>query len=133
MRGLPKYLVFVLLTWCAACGPSAVDDAEASDSTTLALISSGNLVGVARGCAGRLDDIDAFGIAEEQPELLVALHPTLGSPVCVDTFEALEAALANRPVMADRLWQGYLTSLHDLASTIEPELLTDPRSTSIDE
>ncbi len=133
MRRSSQYLVIALLTWCSACGPSADDGVDTSDAkTTLTLIEGGSLLGVARGCAGRLTDIDAFGISQDHPEFLVALHPTLGSPVCVDTFEAIEAALADRPVMADRLWRGYLTGLQDLASTIGPDIADAPTPSTAD-
>ncbi len=125
MRGFRYSLIVAALSWCSACGSAADETVEQGDPMTVTLIGQSDLAGVARGCAGRLAEIEAFGVLEERPEFLVALRPDLHSPVCVDTFDAIEAELASRPAAADRLWHGYLTSLQELGSSLGPTRLDE--------
>ncbi len=74
------------------------------------------------GCTGELTANAEFGIADGAPDLVVVFDES-GSPVCVDTFSAVEAELSDRDAEAsEALWLDYIAAL-------EVEPLTTNEST----
>jgi hypothetical protein len=70
------------------------------------------------GCEGRLGASDLrWGVASGAPELVVALIE--GTPICVDTYSAIESELAaiDSPAL-DGLWAGYVTTLQELEPNV---------------
>jgi hypothetical protein len=70
------------------------------------------------GCEGRLGGTDLrWGVASGAPELVVALID--GTPICVDTYSAIESELAaiDSPAL-DGLWAGYVTTLQELEPNV---------------
>ena len=78
------------------------------------------------GCEGRIDEIVEFGIAEEAPELVVAIDRNgIGERiVCVDSYSAVESELQEMGSdEIDALWLGYVASLQE----VEPLSAENPQ------
>lgn len=82
------------------------------------------------GCEGRLLDVQSFGVAEGQPELIVALSS--GELACVDTYSAVESELVELGSgRVDGLWLGYVATLQDMEVLDAPDVPGQTRSTRL--
>jgi len=102
---------------CATDGPGTAGRAETLDvagAEALPSVARHDWSAAPAGCEGRLADAVSFGVAEGEPELVVALDEN-HSALCVDTYPALESELTEAGLMdeADRLWLGYLATLQN--------------------
>lgn len=81
------------------------------------------------GCEGRLLDVQSFGVAEGQPELIVALT-SRSDLACVDTYSAVESELVELGSgRVDALWLGYVATLQDMEVLEAPDVEGQTRST----
>ena len=81
------------------------------------------------GCEGRLVDVQSFGVAEGQPELIVALT-SRSELACVDTYSAVESELVELGSgRVDGLWLGYVATLQDMEVLDAPDVQGQTRST----
>ena len=79
------------------------------------------------GCEGLLSNVQEYGIAEGQPELVVGMDLDRDI-VCVDSYASIESELAMRSSDdVDALWLGYVAALQLLEahSGMEPEPQTN--------
>ncbi|NOY93835.1 MAG: hypothetical protein GXP55_21850 [Deltaproteobacteria bacterium] len=126
-------LPLVLLLSAMGCAAEAPDTAGRFDSLDVAnaealpTIPHDAWVTAPAGCEGRNLEAAGFGVAEGEPDLVVALDPS-GAIICADTYPALESELTDSELTdeADRLWLGYLATLQD------PELSNVARREAID-
>lgn len=116
----PLGLALLTAVGCAGSGEDYGSTAASSyapsygESATLPTIERARWEIAAPGCEGLLPDVASFGIAESQPELIVALDMT-GEMLCVDTYSAVESELVEiGSGRADSLWLGYVATLQDM-------------------
>ncbi len=122
-------LLIASLSGCAGVAdsaPSAEGDALL-EAEPLPIVDSNEWSEAQAGCEGALGPSVRFGIAAEAPELVVALDEA-GSPICVDSFPAVEAELAAVGLDPDTLWMGYLAALQDAPLGLPSELNDSPDS-----
>ncbi len=113
-------LPLILLLSAMGCAGEAPDTAGRFDSLDVAnaealpTIPHDAWVTAPAGCEGRNLEAAGFGVAEGEPDLVVALDPS-GAIICADTYPALESELTDSELTdeADRLWLGYLATLQD--------------------
>ena len=102
---------------CAGESPATAGQSETLDvanAEVLPTIQHDTWASAPAGCEGRINEVGDFGVAEGEPELVVALDVN-GTILCVDTYPALESELTDSSLSdeADRLWLGYLATLQN--------------------
>jgi len=118
MRGVDKIAAFLLgalvAIGCAGPGEDPVGASEAliaEAALPLPVIEQSLWEATPAGCEGQLGHATEFGIAEAQPELVVAFDE-MRVPLCVDTYSAIESELQIvDSELSESLWLGYMTSL----------------------
>jgi hypothetical protein len=110
-----------------ACG----DASEPADSTSdmdvnpLPLVAQSDWQPAQDTCEGMMSGAVEYGVAEGEPDLLVAIGPR--GVVCVDTFLVFENELGPDSLAMERIWLRYMATLQELG----PELAGDQRDASI--
>ncbi|MCA9529340.1 MAG: hypothetical protein KC543_04310 [Myxococcales bacterium] len=110
-------LSLALLVGAVGCTSAAStaggdDGIRAKDAAPLPVVSRAVWDDAPAGCEGKLTDATTLGIAQGEPELVVALAGK--AVVCVDTYSAVEAELEALGLDVNRLWLGYMSSLQEL-------------------
>lgn len=109
----------------AACG-DAGDTAGAGaglgtdvDVTPLPVVARSDWDSAQQTCEGMMSGAVEYGVADGEPDLLVAIGRD--GVVCVDTFLVFENELGPDSPVMHRLWLRYMTTLQELG----PELASD--------
>lgn len=109
---------WIALGCLAVFGCSSAAEVETAPSGTLAVTSATQWQGLQEGCSvAELNESD-LTLAEGRPEFLVAVDPLTQSPLCFETFDAIEMKLADSPSRVDALWVRYEASLQELGSSL---------------
>lgn len=117
LLSLPLATVLLLSVGCAGEGPSTagrLETLDVADAAALPSVARPVWTATPAGCEGMLPQASGFGVADGEPELVVALD-ALGAALCVDTYPALESELLDQGMLdeADQLWLGYLATLQE--------------------
>ncbi len=109
----------------AACGDASdtgrgISD-DSVDVTSLPLVDVADWGPAEHRCEGLLSGAVEYGVAEGQPDLLVAIGPR--GVLCVDTFLVFENELGPDSADMHRIWLRYMAALQELG----PELGTAQR------
>lgn len=88
---------------------------DVSEATPLPSVPQELWADAPAGCEGRLTADAEFGVADGEPELVVAMD-AYSFTICIDTYPAVEAELGviGEDHGIDRLWLGYLAALQEL-------------------
>ncbi len=111
-----------------ACGDASEPGDTASaemDVNPLPLVAQSDWQPAQDTCEGMMSGAVEYGVAEGEPDLLVAIGPR--GVVCVDTFLVFENELGANSLEMDRIWLRYMATLQELG----PELAGDQRDASI--
>ena len=111
-----------------ACGDASEPGDTASaemDVNPLPLVAQSDWQPAQDTCEGMMSGAVEYGVAEGEPDLLVAIVPR--GVVCVDTFLVFENELGANSLEMDRIWLRYMATLQELG----PELAGDQRDASI--
>jgi hypothetical protein len=109
---------------CGDAGETAGSGADV-DVTPLPIVARSDWDGAQQTCEGMMSGAVDYGVADGEPDLLVALGPR--GVVCVDTFLVFENELGPDSLVMHRLWLRYMATLQELG----PELATDQRDASL--
>src|SRR5690349_4346398 len=117
MKTMIRILFVSIAVGLTGCYGAADEGAAGStigltDVSPLPLVSRAAWTAAAAGCEDRLDGVDAFGVADGEPGLVVALSAE-GDSICTDALEAVDLELRERGqgVVADDLCARYLVVL----------------------
>lgn len=111
-----------------ACGDASEpgDTAAAEmDVNPLPLVAQSDWQPAQDTCEGMMSGAVEYGVAEGEPDLLVAIGPR--GVVCVDTFLVFENELGPDSLVMHRIWLRYMATLQELG----PELADNQRDASI--
>lgn len=106
------------LAACGDAGDSGVPEADV-DVNPLPVVARSDWDGALQSCEGMMSGAVEYGVADGQPDLLVAIGSR--GVVCVDTFPVFENELGADSLVMHRLWLRYMATLQELG----PELAID--------
>lgn len=110
---------------CGDASEAADQSASEMDVTPLPLVAQSDWQPAQDTCEGMMSGAVEYGVAEGEPDLLVAIGPR--GVVCVDTFLVFENELGPDSLAMERIWLRYMATLQELG----PELAGDQRDASL--
>lgn len=115
----------LLLVACGDASEPGDTAAAEMDVNPLPLVAQSDWQPAQDTCEGMMSGAVEYGVAEGEPDLLVAIGPR--GVVCVDTFLVFENELGPDSLVMHRIWLRYMATLQELG----PELADDQRDASI--
>lgn len=115
----------LLLVACGDASEPGDTAAAEMDVNPLPLVAQSDWQPAQDTCEGMMSGAVEYGVAEGEPDLLVAIGPR--GVVCVDTFLVFENELGPDSLVMHRIWLRYMATLQELG----PELAGDQRDASI--
>ncbi|MCA9575443.1 MAG: hypothetical protein R3B40_00690 [Polyangiales bacterium] len=106
------------LAACGDAGEGASADIDV-DVNPLPVVARSDWDAAQQTCEGMMSGAVEYGVADGQPDLLVAIGSR--GVVCVDTFPVFENELGADSLVMHRLWLRYMATLQELG----PELAID--------
>ena len=107
----------LLALGCSYGSPASID-LDVVEAAPLVLVQASEWRELPASCEGLVAEQDmVMGVAESAVDLLVVIDAQQQTPLCVDTFPALESELDGMDM--DRLWFGYMATLQQIGMDLE--------------